>query len=90
MGSNVFYNSPIGHAVLFVPESSVMAYKNADQWKEFDDILPIDVSVINVIKGNTEKEYNPNAPIYDLNGRRLNKKPVKGVFIQGGKKYTLQ
>ncbi len=26
--------------------------------------------------------------IYDLQGRRLNKKPPKGIYIQGGKKYV--
>ena len=31
-----------------------------------------------------------NAPIYDLNGRRLTEKPKSGYYIQGGKKYYVE
>ncbi|MBR4709359.1 MAG: leucine-rich repeat protein [Bacteroidaceae bacterium] len=31
-----------------------------------------------------------NAPIYDLNGRRLIEKPKSGYYIQGGKKYYVE
>ena len=31
-----------------------------------------------------------NAPIYDLNGRRLKEKPKSGYYIQGGKKYYVE
>lgn len=90
MGSDVFYNSPIGHAVLYVPESSLIAYKNAAQWKDFDDILPIDPSDVDELKASEVKKTGTNAPIYDLNGRRLNEKPKRGIYIQGRKKYFVE
>ena len=38
-GSNVFNNVPLSEATLYVPTSSVNAYKTAEQWKEFGTIL---------------------------------------------------
>jgi hypothetical protein len=38
---------------------------------------------------NTETTVNPNAPIYDLSGRRVTT-PAKGVYIQGGKKFVVR
>ena len=36
--------------------------------------------------------YTPdaNAPIYDLSGRQLSKKPARGYYIRGGKKYYVK
>ena len=31
-----------------------------------------------------------DAPLYDLQGRRLSAKPVKGMYIQGGRKYVVK
>jgi hypothetical protein len=38
---------------------------------------------------NTDTTANPNAPIYDLSGRRVTT-PAKGVYIQGGKKFVVR
>ena len=43
IGSSAFYGVPQSSATLYVPESSVNAYKAADQWKEFRDIKEIPV-----------------------------------------------
>ncbi len=40
--SDVFLDSSIGSATLYVPASSIELYKSADQWKNFGTILPID------------------------------------------------
>ena len=34
-------------------------------------------------------EKCPNGPIFDLQGRQLNKKPTEGFYIQEGKKYII-
>ena len=36
--------------------------------------------------------YTPdaNASIYDLSGRQLSKKPARGYYIRGGKKYYVK
>lgn len=39
--SDVFFNASVANATLYVPAESVDAYKNADQWKDFGQILPI-------------------------------------------------
>lgn len=36
-----------------------------------------------------QQPLNPNAPIYDLTGRQVSK-PVKGVYIQNGRKYVVK
>ena len=42
LGSSVFSVVPLTDATLYVPAESVDAYKNADQWKDFGKILPIE------------------------------------------------
>ena len=39
--NDVFFNASVANATLYVPAESVEAYKTADQWKEFGQILPI-------------------------------------------------
>ena len=39
---------------------------------------------------SAENAFDTNAPIYDLNGRRLTEKPKSGYYIQGGKKYFVE
>ncbi len=39
--SDVFFKASVVNATLYVPAESVEAYKNADQWKDFGQILPI-------------------------------------------------
>ena len=41
-GSSVFYNVPLSDATLYVPKSSVNAYKTAEQWKSFGTIMTTD------------------------------------------------
>ncbi len=39
--SDVFFSASVANATLYVPAESVDEYKNAEQWKEFGQILPI-------------------------------------------------
>ncbi|MBQ2291428.1 MAG: leucine-rich repeat domain-containing protein [Paludibacteraceae bacterium] len=39
--SDVFFKASVANATLYVPAESVEAYKNADQWKDFGQVLPI-------------------------------------------------
>ena len=39
--SDVFFKASVANATLYVPAESVDAYKNADQWKDFGQVLPI-------------------------------------------------
>ena len=51
-GSNVFRNVPQSTATLYVPEASVDAYKSANQWKEFGNIVGIDPTAVEELKSN--------------------------------------
>lgn len=89
-GYNAFKDVPQSTATLYVPETSLNAYKTADQWKEFGNIVGIDPTAVEELKSNKTLKANDNAPIYDLMGRRLQQKPASGYYIQGGKKYFVK
>lgn len=40
--------------------------------------------------GKVEKSITTSSVIYDLQGRRLNGSPHKGVYIQNGKKHVVK
>ena len=88
--SDVFHNVPQRTATLYVPMISVNRYKIADQWEKFGKIVGIDPTAVEELKSNNASESLDNAPIYDLNGRKLNKRPASGYYIQGGKKYFVK
>ena len=67
-----------------VPTGSMNAYQNAEYWNYFTNIEEIDPSGIQSIS-----LHRDNAPIYDLNGRKL-KEPGKGIKIINGKKVLLK
>jgi len=90
MGSNVFGLSPKSTATLYVPATSIEAYKTASQWKEFGKIVGIDPTAVEELKSNKTLKANENASIFDLMGRRLQQKPANGYYIQGGKKYLVK
>lgn len=81
-----FYNVNIADCKLYVPEGSVDLYEAANVWENFGTILPIDPTGIQIVE-SSELRVESDAPIYDLNGRRLSDKPKRGYYIQGGKKY---
>jgi hypothetical protein len=87
-GSWVFTGVPQSTATLYVPASSLDAYKAADQWKDFGTKLPIDPTAVNTVQGSGLTVQD--GEIYDLMGRRLTEKPKCGYYIQGGKKYIAQ
>lgn len=72
-------------ATLQVPISSKEAYQNAEYWKNFTNIVEIDPSGIQTI--TLDKDIN--APVYDLNGRKL-KEPIRGINIIKGKKLMVK
>ena len=86
--SDAIYNSK--YATLHVPEQSIDAYKAADPWKRFKNIVALkdsdpkpDVTGVNVIRSSGVKM----AVSYNLNGVRLSE-PQKGINIINGKKYV--
>jgi hypothetical protein len=75
-----------------VPAESVDAYKAAEPWKDFKEIVALtdsdpkpDATGVDVVW----KTEDNKAIIYDLNGVRLNE-PKKGINIVNGKKYMIK
>ena len=87
---DTFKDSYIDYATLHVPSSVVDAYKAADVWKDFKEIIaltdddpkPTGIDKI-VITDNNKGVF------YDLNGRRV-ENPSKGIYISNGKKVIMK
>ena len=76
LGGNVFYCYNGAAKTLYVPMQYLADYKQADQWKDFDEIRALDVTnanaVINAIlgldtSGATDANGDGNTDIADLN-----------------------
>ena len=75
--------------VLYVPDNSVTAYKAADGWKDFKNILPISTLGIQGI-GLDGQPFE----VYNMQGRKVRHEATsldglpKGVYIINGKKVV--
>lgn len=73
---NTFSNYDIP---LYVPESAINSYQATSPWNKFKTFNTLsDIQNVTIDNG-------ANAPVYDLNGRRL-QEAAKGINIIGGKK----
>ena len=72
--------------MLHVPVGTIQAYQTAEEWNSFTHIQEFDPTEISGIQ---VEEAAPSA-IYDLQGRQLQQKPSKGMYIQGGKKVLVK
>ena len=76
--STVFYNVDLSNIVLMVPAGSVEAYMEADVWKNFKEIQPLqEMTAIRTIQRN------------DAQGTKVIR-DGKCYIVRGGKMYTLQ
>ena len=92
--SEIFARVDVSNATLYVPAESVDAYKNADQWKDFGQILPIEQSpedlfptlwglqrtVCNEYCGDTEDDNSANFTY---------KQTFDSIFFENDKPYIL-
>ena len=83
--TTAFKDSYIEYATLHVPASAVNAYKAADPWKNFKNIIEANPTGIKAIENTQTK----NTTIYDMNGVRLSE-PKKGINIINGKKVVIK
>lgn len=82
---NVFPTDVYNSAILYVRKGRVNKFKSTNGWKNFRNIREIDATPIPNVKELT----NSDAPIYNLNGQRLDK-PHKGINIINGKKVIVK
>ena len=89
---DLFRDVPVANATLHVPASALEDYKNADQWKEFGNIVPLteEEDEVDGIEGLT-----PNPSLVergawcDLSGRRV-QQPRNGIYIKNGRKVLIK
>ena len=85
-GSKVFSGVKTQSCILFVPNDSKNAYREADQWKDFltiEDNSDVENAIISV------RDNHKNTIFYDLSGRRV-QQPSSGLFIKNGKKLMIK
>jgi len=81
-----FSLNTFNNATLYVPVGTIGKYKATTGWKDFANI--VEGTPTGITSVSSDKETT-NAPIYDLNGRRLTE-PQKGINIIGGKKVFVK
>ena len=89
--SSVFEGVNKETCILFVPEGSLNAYKAAEGWNEFKNIVEYNFSAIHAIAIDGQA-----CDIYDLNGRKVRGNATtleglsKGMYIVNGKKLIVK
>ena len=89
--SSVFEGVNKETCILFVPEGSLNAYKAAEGWNEFKNIMEYNFSAIHAIAIDGQA-----CDIYDLNGRKVRANATtleglsKGMYIVNGKKLIVK
>lgn len=85
---NWFTFVPTPTGTLYVPASSISAYKAADEWKYWQNIKAIEDGISTGLDKITD-DKNGDDKVYNLNGQRINgSNAKKGIFIKNGKKYA--
>ena len=64
----MFKDVPTATATLYVPEGSIDLYKTAEQWEEFGQILPIQLSEVEDLatSENSRRKFIHNGQIFIL------------------------
>ena len=73
-------------AILHVPKGTTDKYQSKRGWRDFQIISEMNddaVSSPSVVDNN-------DATLYDMGGRRLKGKPMRGLYIQNGKKLHVK
>ena len=84
--SSVFEGVNKETCILFVPEGSLNAYKAAEGWNEFKNIIEYNFSAIHAITVDGK-----SSNIYDLQGRKVTDSQLsRGIYIMNGRKYVVK
>ena len=87
--TNAFANSYITSATLYVPVGTRKYYRDGLPWKNFENIIEMDMTVIESVVMPNGTSINGN--FYYLNGTKAdtNNLPA-GIYIKNGKKVLVK
>ena len=77
-----FSDAVTSRAILHVPAGTRDKYLSKRGWRDFQIISEMNDDAVN---SPSVVDHN-DAPYYDMGGRRLKGKPMRGIYIQNGKK----
>ena len=85
---NPYYNTFPSrfHATLHVPEGCAEAYRSAEIWRDFANIVEDAATSVNQVAA--DDGHSGDTPWFDLSGRRVDS-PSSGIYIRGGHKVLL-
>ena len=84
---NTFSNR--AEATLYVPVGCGEAYRAANYWKHFKEIIEMEWTPTRI--DTISPDYGTGQEWYSTIGTRLNSHPTrKGIYIRGGKKYVVK
>ena len=86
-GAGLFDSVIYSMATLYVPDESVEAYRKADGWKNFANILPLSSSGIDDV---TADPTDASAEYFNLQGQRLNAPATGVMLVRRGSKTVKQ
>ena len=95
-GARVFYDVNTQECTLQVPEKSISAYQQADQWKEFFLIEGVPTAIggvtVNGAVPTTADVYSTNGMLVKRNAdlKNLKHELPAGIYIIGGKKVWVK
>ena len=72
------------HTTLHVPAGSLEKYKTALRWSDFWKIVPITGTSVKDIPFSGKSNY------FDLQGRKFQGKPARGIYIGNGQKILIK
>ncbi len=87
-GGGSFIDEACKNATLHVPAALVEAYRAQSDWGRFN-VVAIEDGELSGINAITTTSVSLNENCYTLDGKNINK-PTHGIFVKGGKKYTIK
>ena len=81
-----FPEAVTNNAILHVPEGTTEKYLSKRGWRDFHNLVEMNVEAVS----SPSVDEHDHALYYDLSGQRLNGKPVRGIYIQNGKKVLVK
>lgn len=88
-GGESFIDDACKNATLHVPSALVEAYKAQSDWSRFSIVEIKDGELSGITATSNGTASGSDGSIYSVDGKRISK-PAHGIFVSGGKKYSVK